>query len=799
MRVGVPLLLVVVLALGVWWFLDDDTAPDPTPERGPPTESTTREAEAPVGPDQALPPITDPDGLIHGLVTCRGKPVSGCPVYALPAFEYSGGNAVMASSGANGRYTLNRPPSGAITVFAWGFGYASTGLAAARRRGAKRFVHDRPVRERLEINLEVEPAGVIRGRVTGPDGAAVAGATVEVTSIDGEWGVVPEDGLPPALTATTDPDGRYRLLDIVPDLPVRISAELAGRLPARSASCQVASGGEIVVDLSFPPSRRLELTVLSAEDGAPIVGAWVEVFRAVGDDWEELPGGFRTDERGRIAIAPLPLGRLAVDVIADDYVELESEEPIPDSEDGDLEFTVRLTKGCRISGRVLRSEGSPYARGGLTIRPVDPAVGGGLGLRTDREGRFEVVDLPPGEYELCVGRLDGSEESCRVQVRAGTEDVIINLDPAKAPPPEPEPKRSLAVSVVDRDGRPVQGGRIIYQGHARSGRFRSEGPLSKGQEQFRIKADQDKYWLAVYGARSADGELLETLIEGPFTPGAETVTLTLGPAKSIEGTVVDGRGVPVRGVELKARPAPGRVPFPWPEPRDGFGVARSEPDGAFRVAGLGRGDFELLVTPPPEFAPHEPVVATGGARGVRIVLGDAARAKLRVLDGADRPVAGVRVAALVSDRDYPRHFNLVQSGFTDQEGWVTLAGLAPTGSYRLTFKVPEDRPDLNPVKQESWRPADGVFRLARSYVVRGVVRTSGGEPVPGISVCCRTDRMRPAFTRTGGDGSFVFARLSAGPLVLRVEERDEPAGASPRTGEVTAQAGDENVVLIHDP
>ena len=197
-----------------------------------------------------------------------------------------------------------------------------------------------------------------------------------------------------------------------------------------------------------------------------------------------------------------------------------------------------------------------------------------------------------------------------------------------------------------------------------------------------------------------------------------------------------------------------------------------------------------------------------------------ASAAVAVLDWRGQPVAGADVtASLPRKPEEPPSPVPVPSraAQTDTQGVARLSGLEPGSRFTLQVGSPSARKDLMPHSEDGWAPHDTTVRLARAYVVRGVVRDGDGKPVAGASVHRKTGPRGWSGTNTAADGTFAIEGLQAGEVVLCAtingESPESPPGsgggppAPPPPGggpapdprpRVTVQAGAEDVVLTVD-
>jgi hypothetical protein len=156
-------------------------------------------------------------------------------------------------------------------------------------------------------------------------------------------------------------------------------------------------------------------------------------------------------------------------------------------------------------------------------------------------------------------------------------------EPAKAPPPAVAPCTRLAGVVVDREGKPVSGASVAIRDHRgwMLPHLKQDGGITTG-------ADGR---FAYEGLRTEEPYRLHVLAEGcawaasePTRPRTEDVRITLGPAKSLAGRVVDAEEKPLPDVRVELH-----LPEALFPPR-----AESGADGAFQLSPLGETGGELV-------------------------------------------------------------------------------------------------------------------------------------------------------------------------------------------------------------
>jgi hypothetical protein len=259
-----------------------------------------------------------------------------------------------------------------------------------------------------ELVLTLQPARVVRGRVTGEDGKPVAGATV-VT-----------DG-PPWLPrkVTTGDDGTYRL-PRVPTLARSVRATAQGFQAAQSPLAQTVSTPEEIVDLRLGVEHDIEGTVLDT-DGQPVRAA---VHACEGKDATQRTMSL-SDGKFRL---PKELAQCPLVAYHQSYGASEPVTPTGDT------VVLRLRAGGAISGVVVEESGGPVATFFVGVESFVPVLGGEYSVRpssktfNDPGGAFMLEKLAPGTYVLSYGAEGRSAaRSSPIEVASGRTTSGIRL------------------------------------------------------------------------------------------------------------------------------------------------------------------------------------------------------------------------------------------------------------------------------------------------------------------------------------------------------------------------------------
>ncbi|MEM9378537.1 MAG: carboxypeptidase regulatory-like domain-containing protein, partial [Planctomycetota bacterium] len=561
---------------------------EPPARSGTPAPSPATRAE--IAPDDAAAHVARAF-RVRAVSAVDGAPVEGVEITLgryLGASEYE--ESAGARSDAEGRATLPIPEGWDVRrITAWPT--ATTGWS---RTFVNRFTE---AQRAEELTLALASGGTFEGRVVDVDGRPVAGASVRgwcSPSIEG----------PPVRTATSGPDGAFRLEHVGPSFYVDAQRE---GYAIRSGFSGELDAGATAEDLEIVLDRARSLRgIVTDLEGRPLEGVRVRSdpnYRSLAQ-WHQTPYPkirqvtgllFRgtTDATGAFEVDAVPQGgntrlyfRLAPFLEA--YRDLDPTEGAHE---------VRLDPGLSAEGVVFDAAGAPAAgasvRRGPTFSNLHTAP---THIVADDGGRFRLDGLsrpdPTDEYEappyLVVkhaGHAVHVEQP--IEIGPGAAPSTIRLDP----------ELRLAGRVVDADGAPVEGASLRITGERRMNRgYESDFPAS---------------WVHVAGidtaTSAADGRFtFGQLPAGPYdlqlyahgdrlrsrsyrvAAGAEDLELVLD-ERAMAKVVLRGRVTDARTGE----PLGGFTVCPI---RDGEGTNRAiaDPNGRYEVSGLEAGPYGVV-------------------------------------------------------------------------------------------------------------------------------------------------------------------------------------------------------------
>ena len=274
--------------------------------------------------------------------------------------------------------------------------------------------------------------------------------------------------------------------------------------------------------------------VVYRDNGRPLIGVTLEVFRTDSDDRlttiTNARGEFRIDglTRGKYYVilqgpgVPAPSGTgmqiplpIAAIPRAEDYPEIVPKHDAVFTVDGTniVDVDIRVIRGGTISGRVLKSDGTAVPDVAINVISRDNNAGpytARFSARTDKKGFFKIENVPPADYIVAASAED-KNGNFDIRARVRGESQVVTFHPAAIRLSEALPVRvdsgressgvditlveraTLKISgklILGRDDSPISGATVVL----RAKDSEHLGPLVPGMGQRMTTTASDGTW-----------------------------------------------------------------------------------------------------------------------------------------------------------------------------------------------------------------------------------------------------------------------------------------------------------------
>lgn len=358
------------------------------------------------------------------------------------------------------------------------------------------------------FEIVLEPARGAHGRVIDEKGGPIEGAYVAACGTD-HGDVQRHDWV----GATTDAQGRYAIRDLRPDLAHSLFVRAQGfgscvyefpgtemaqaelELPDVVLRAAGAIRGRVVDEHGKPlPDLDVQLRGMNADRAS-----WNARDTAYLDSYVGSRSG-RTDDRGVFAFDELAAGNYVVELNRDGHRPAATRSVSLNSGERREDVDLVLASGVTLSGRVHDRDGHGLREVNVSIEPTVEGLSD-CDVRTKDDGTFTARGLVPGLYriQLWPGRFDSDDPDAKYFVHASFERQVADGTVLDL---QLEEGVWLRGTVVDADGRPLAGARVLTQGPEQGYR---EGARTDSQGRFRIGVERDKYYAVM--AQRPIGEL----------------------------------------------------------------------------------------------------------------------------------------------------------------------------------------------------------------------------------------------------------------------------------------------------
>ena len=402
------------------------------------------------------------------------------------------------------------------------------------------------------VEIALQPAAAVAGRVIDERDGPVAGASVRIRSITMRPGTMFDRRI------STGDDGAFDV-DGLPPGDYDLSAESgAGDAVRRAAQyLRVADAQPIEVTLRLA-GRAILAGRLRDGAGEPIRGAAVAAFSASVEEHPPIVLYTHTDEEGHFAFQQVEEGAYLVSARGDSGVK----SPPVTARAGDRSIELVVDEPATLTGRVVDDRGAPIAA--FTIDGV---------LQNDPEGRFRLPMVTAGPQKILIAAPGRAPLLHRVRVRPGARrdlgDIVLG-----AP-------REIHGRVTEAgSGEPIAGAHVFVARSLDQINNAAHGggidllptAVTDAAGDFTVSAPQGEVPLVVQHARYQ-----QAVVE--VVEGQDRADIALERGATVRGRVLDVAG----------RPLEASIFFDGPTPV----MARSRADGSYEASGLSPGDYRV--------------------------------------------------------------------------------------------------------------------------------------------------------------------------------------------------------------
>lgn len=486
-------------------------------------------------------------------------------------------------------------------------------------------------------------------------------------------------------------------------------------------------------------------TVFDAKTGGPVAHAVVSCRSTAPPAEEGNPLDMPrwqtfSDEEGRYVLRLGDPGDYSVDVACTGYVPQAAQNITLAEDQRDATLDFRLSKGASISGRVTES-GSNQGAVEVEVNAVGPVASSAV---TDKDGRYELAGLTPGNYSVTLALRDtpylasGTVPTRNATVAAPTQEVRnIDFKVEAAGQVWGYVLTQKRDAIAGADVIVSSGDSIVKQAmnaaikqappaHGRSddgGYYEVSGiPLN---QEWRLYATTDKHC---------------PQLSAPFVltnaHRSARIDLFLAPGTTIRGRVVSTDRTPLPEADVACIPKYSNLFSPMTTPQ-AFRPASSDEDGRFEITDLPAGEYQVVARKDGyKFAARgEPVYPDGFSdiEGLEVVLAPVEVGESSVYgtvtDGLGAPLSGVDLALntvgfedMGSDSRSAQSDSRGQYAFTEVRPGVLILEASKDGFQRQT---------ISNVRLDE--PTDIVMQAGATIAGTVLVRETS-EPVTAFSV-----------------------------------------------------------------
>jgi beta-lactamase regulating signal transducer with metallopeptidase domain len=423
------------------------------------------------------------------------------------------------------------------------------------------------------------------------------------------------------------------------------------------------------------------------------------------------------------------------------------------------------------------------------------------GVRLPARARWGV--LAAAAIFLAVATLFPLVAPARAEKQPAAEMQTSEKQPANqaaAPSPNQSPRGKAETDkdqkyiegiTADSDGKPLAGVEV----HNGFGATRKTA-VSGSDGRFRLPTENSLFRPSLL-AESKDHSLIgfsvyrtQSMPARPQPGNDEPIRIVLKAARAIRVKVATSDGKPVAGVTVQANGRPMLFPESQTD-QDGQAVLRLPSDADIQCVVARKDDLGLDYYEDDGGRTY-PFPAT-----IELHLHKACRVRVRTIDSAGRPVAGVFVTpgpfrlpgkrSSVQIARFPSVGKTSDANGACEFAWVPADVVQPISFHAGTVPATLNRGTIllgySYDNEPQWDPAQPqipvTFHLRKNAAVSGTVRFPDGKPAAGISVTVtwghtggRLGGLNTVSTRTSADGHYWLPVQPRQPTIVAVSDRD---------------------------
>jgi len=545
---------------------------------------------------------------------------------------------VSAKTDAAGAFQLREVPPGMLRITVAADGHVGSTI-------------ERLVREEEQVEdvvFRLAAGAPIEGTVFDANGSDVAGVTIDYESTDATW-----------FSTTTAASGEFTVGPVPPRSKGRIWAKTA----TATFGPVAAQAGQRGIRIDLSPRYSVAGRVLDARTGLPLPGTSVQLVTSRATDAaaqpeadvEQIGQASACDERGAFRLSARHRGWYAVVAHGQDVAPVMSRWVwlSPDGSRNATGVDLMLHPGCRVSGKVVDSEGAPIPEAIVSLGDEAGALTPKK-TTTDGAGAFVFTDVRPDRHVLTAEAraFVATKVAVEVQDRTDRTDVAIVLARAaeirgRVVAESPQARWQWVVRVAG--AQQVSGAQQQWQGVAnRDGRF-TVVAVAPGTHSIWAEAV-----VPGEGARPADDGSADKPAEGGPLGATEPVPITVAEGSVVEVEIVathcepariygfvTGAGDPISNAELVAVSAGGGM-LGASQNRGRLARTRTSGDGSYEIwTASGSVDLEMRPGAAPPMR-RQLILTPGSAVAASFALGAASVAG-RIVDMSRWPIQGALV------------------------------------------------------------------------------------------------------------------------------------------------------------